>query len=200
MLEVYADVACPFAHLSLRRLDEHRRRHDLQPPQLRVRPWPLELVNDMAHDPDQVADEVAALRSGPGADLFAGFDAPAFPTTTLPALVSEAAAYRAGPEIGERFSLAVRDALWEDGLDVADAGVLHQLRVDHGVPNPTDPDATAPRRAWEEGQRRGVRGSPHFFTPDGDFFCPALDIDHGGHDCSVTFNEAGFNRLVAALG
>ena len=35
----------------------------------------------------------------------------------------------------------------------------------------------AVRADWEEGQARGVIGSPHFFTDDGESrFCPALDI------------------------
>ena len=40
-----------------------------------------------------------------------------------------------------------------------------------------------------EGERLGVIGSPHFFTPAGDYFCPALDIsrDGDGH------LEAGLN-------
>ena len=29
---------------------------------------------------------------------------------------------------------------------------------------------------WQEGQRRGVLGSPHFFCGGADVFCPTLDI------------------------
>ena len=41
------------------------------------------------------------------------------------------------------------------------------------------PEATAAAvdADWDEGRRRGVVGSPHFFTADGDdWFCPALAI------------------------
>ena len=46
---------------------------------------------------------------------------------------------------------------------------------------------------------RGVIGSPHFFTPDGGFFCPALDIGHDpdGH-LAITADEAGFEAFLAS--
>ena len=44
---------------------------------------------------------------------------------------------------------------------------------------PLDAEATgaAVRADWDEGKRRGVVGSPHFFTADGgSWFCPGLAI------------------------
>lgn len=58
----------------------------------------------------------------------------------MPALAAEAAAYRHGHDVGERFSLAVRWALFEDGLDVSDDRVLRGIREAQGVPEPTDAD------------------------------------------------------------
>ena len=37
-------------------------------------------------------------------------------------------------------------------------------------------DRAAVLADWDEGQRRGVLGSPHFFCGDTDIFCPSLDI------------------------
>ena len=54
---------------------------------LRLRAWPLELVNDAPLDADLIADEVAALRAHVAPDLFAGFDPQHFPKTSLPARV-----------------------------------------------------------------------------------------------------------------
>ena len=51
---------------------------------------------------------------------------------------------------------------------------------------------------FAEGKRRGVVGSPHFFTADGDFFCPSLDIEHSDDGYEVSFDPVGFNRFVAA--
>lgn len=61
MIEVFADVVCPFTHVGLRRLVE--RRHELgSSAVLRVRAWPLELVNGEPLAADVVAEEVRELR------------------------------------------------------------------------------------------------------------------------------------------
>ena len=41
---------------------------------------------------------------------------------------------------------------------------------------PDEFDRAAVVADWHEGQRHGVRGSPHFFCGDDDVFCPSLDI------------------------
>ena len=50
-----------------------------------------------------------------------------------------------------------------------------------------------------EGLQRGVDGSPHFFTPDGDFYCPSLAIEHDDEGYEVSFDTAGFRRFVDAV-
>ena len=114
-------------------------------------------------------------------------------------MAAEAAAYRQGLEVGERFSVAVRRALFEDGLDISDERVLSDLRQSHGVPHPSETDRCSVEADFAEGERHGVAGSPHFFTASGDFFCPSLDIE-GDHDrYEVTFDPDGFNRFIAAV-
>lgn len=67
------------------------------------------------------------------------------------------------------------------------------------MPFPTAEDEAAVERDYQDGQRRGVDGSPHFFTPDGsDFFCPSMEIDHDGDNLDVTFDAAGFAAFVDA--
>src|SRR5581483_9956175 len=120
-------------------------------------------------------------------------------STTMPALAAEAAGYRAGPEVGERFSLALRAALFERGDDVTDEGELIALATPLGVPAPLAEDRERVLADYEEGKRRGVTGSPHFFTPDGDdFFCPSLEISHEGGGISVSFDTEGFDAFVRA--
>lgn len=199
ILEVFADVACPFAHAGLARFRAFREEQGGDRPVLRVRAWPLELVNGKALDGPSLTPKIAALRADVAPDQFGGFDERHFPATSLPAMVSEAAAYRVGAAAGERFSLAVRNALFEEGLNVADADVLRRLREAHGVPAPTAADEAAVQADYAEGRRRGVDGSPHFFTPDGDFFCPSLDIAHDEDGYDVTFDGAGFQRFVTAV-
>lgn len=198
-IEVFADVACPFAHAGLRRFTAYRRNRGGTGPALRVRAWPLERVNGKPHAGHHLAPEIEALRSAAAPDLFTGFEADGFPTTTLATLAAEAAAYRAGPQHGEAFSLAVRDALWEHGLDVADPHVLHHLAGELDVPAATRADEEAVQADLVEGRQRGVTGSPHFFTEQGDFFCPTLDISKNGAQMEVSFDEDGFRNFVTAV-
>lgn len=198
-IEVYADVACPFAHAGLRRFADLRRERGAPGPLLRVRAWPLELVNDTPHSGRHLAPEIVALQSEVAPELFAGFDADRFPTTTLTTLAAAAAAYRAGPGPGEAFSLGVRDALWEQGLDVSDLEVLTQLAARVDVPLATEDDEAAVLAELAEGRRRGVTGSPHFFTDSGDFFCPSLDITTDAGQMKVSFDRQGFEAFMAAV-
>lgn len=198
VIEVFADVGCPFTHVGLLRLQGYRREHGREDRRLRVRAWPLELVNGHPLSTSVLAPEIVALRREVAPDRFAGFDADTFPTTTLPALAAAAAAYRSGLEVGEQFSFAVRHALFEEGLDVSDDDVLRHLRADHGIPDPTAADHAAVRADYDDGRDRNVTGSPYFVTPGGEFFCPALSIRHDAGQLEVAFDADGFQRFVAA--
>jgi len=174
-IEVFADIWCPFAHIGIRRVIE-RRDAVAADVVLRVRAWPLELVNGTPMDAAFIGEEVVDIREQVAPDLFTDFREATFPTTTLPALALVEAAHRIGSTEGEAMSLALRDALFEHGRDVSDPAVLTDLAMAAGVPLPDDADHEAVRASLAEGRDRGVVGSPHFFTPDGAFFCPALDI------------------------
>jgi predicted DsbA family dithiol-disulfide isomerase len=203
VIEVFADVCCPFTHVGLRRLVEHREqvgRHDTV---LRVRPWPLELVNGRPLDPAFIAEEVDEIREQVAQDLFVGFDVAAFPSSSVPAMALAARAYEVSDQVGERVSLALRDALFEHGLDIADAAVLADIAAQHGVDTAPaeDSDDAIVRREWEAGSARGVIGSPHFFLPDEDFFCPALHIERVDGHLRITADQEAFGRFVEdALG
>ena len=201
-VEVYADVVCPFTHVGLRAFRAARAAACRSAPILLVRAWPLELVNGAPLEGPTIAPKVAALRASTGVPMFAGFAPGRFPHTSLPALTSVAAAYRAHPELGEAFSVAVRDALFERGEDIADVSVLERLRGALGVPAPEACDERQVQRDWAAGRRRGVLGSPHYFLEDGrDYFCPLLDISHRGDLLEIRENEARFAEfLTAALG
>lgn len=199
-LEVFADVACPFTHVGLRRFVALRDERGKTEPRLRVRAWPLELVNSKPLDGSTLAPKIAALQTSVAPDLFRGFDPDRFVRTSMPALAAEAAAHRAGVEIGERFSLAIRTALFEEGLDIADADVLERVRTAVGAPQPDPNDEQRVRDDYDEGRRRGVSGSPHFFTPDGrGFFCPSLDIDHVDGGLEIAFDADGFTEFAGSV-
>ena len=194
-LDVFADITCPFTHVGLRRvldelghLDEHI--------DIVVRAWPLEWVNGAPLEADAVEQKIHTLREQLGIDLFAGFRKDAWPTSTIPALNLAAAGFEVDIATGLDVSLAVRDALFEEGRDVSDPTVLAALaeRFDLGAP---DTEAGVRVRAdYEEGMRRGVRGSPDFWLGDAEFFCPALTLGHDDSGLTAEFDSDGLHRFL----
>jgi len=197
VIEVFADVGCPFTHVGLRRFVARRAELGRSDVTLRVRAWPLEVVNGTPLDPEFIAEEIDDIRAQAAPDLFGGFTQAAFPASSLPALALAAAAASRDEASGEAMSLSLRDALFEQGRDIADQDVLDRLAADIGLgPGPWD---TAPVLAdHAEGVERGVIGSPHFFTPSGGFFCPALDVhrDDAGQ-LVVRSDPTGFEQFLA---
>lgn len=196
-VEVFADVLCPFTHVGLRRVVA-RRAESTRALRLWIRAWPLEVVNGEPLSGEFVGEEVEALRATVAPDLFTGFAVDSFPSSSLPALALAAAAYRHDPATGEAVSLELRDLLFEQGVDISDPDVLARVESRFGVTvEPGDADVVLADR--EEGATRGVVGSPHFFTPDGSFFCPSLDISrHDDGELQIRFDLDGFRRFVDA--
>jgi len=185
VVEVFADVTCPFAHVGLRRFVAHRDALKVTTPVLRVRAWPLELVNGEPLEPDVVARHVDELRQQVAPDLFRDFDVESLPKSSMPTLEMVAAAYQLGDQPGERMSLLVRDALFEHGLDLGRPEVLARIAATEGIDLPT---AEAERRVlddYEDGKRRGVRGSPEFFVDGRGWYCPSLQIEKVGQDLRI---------------
>lgn len=198
VIEVFADVACPFTHVGLRRFVERRTELGRSDVILRVRAWPLEIVNGGPLDPHFIAEEVDDIRQQIAPTLFEGFTEGSFPATSIPALALAAAANDTGLAVGERISLVLRDLLFEHGADIADIEILRRLAADHDVPVDFS-DTSQVLADHAEGVARGVIGSPHFFTPAGGFFCPMLDVgrDAGGH-LRITADAPGFDRFVTS--
>jgi predicted DsbA family dithiol-disulfide isomerase len=195
VIEVFADVRCPFTHVGLRRLIERRsaRRAEFT---LRVRAWPLELVNGAPLDVNLVAEEVRALREQVAPDLFAGFSPAGFPATSLPALALTAAAYDRDQPTGEAVALALRWAFFEEGRDIADPAMLGDIARTAGV---TWSEGDAHERVleeWKEGATRAVVGSPHFFVGGEGWFCPALEISHDDGGFRITADDGALDALV----
>lgn len=199
VVEVFADVSCPFTHVELRRLVEHREHLGRDDVALRVRSWPLELINGAALTGDFVGEEIESLREAVAPDLFGGFDADRFPVTTMPALALAACAYRGGANLGEGVSLALRTALFEEGRDISDRRVLTAIADSFGLRLPGSADMHAVHDDWREGMNRGVIGSPHFFVDSSAFFCPTLDITRVDGHLRVAFDRDAFQDFVAAV-
>ena len=176
VVEVFADIWCPFTHVGLRAIDEQRILTGRNDVVIKVRSWPLELVNGAPLDAVVTQEHIDDLREQVAPMLFRDFNPKRFPTSTLEALALVVRAYRADPKLGEQASFALRDALFEHGQDISDVAVLKVIAGDLGLELPDDADREAVLADWHEGQQRGVLGSPHFFCGDTDTFCPSLDI------------------------
>lgn len=178
-VEVFADVLCPFTHVGLHTLIDRRTERGLTEPRLRIRAWPLELINGAPLDPHHIGAEIAALRASVRPDLFTGFSVDTFPSTSMAAFALTAAADRTGdPAVVEEVGMALRDAVFEQGIDIGEPAAVEPIAARFGL-EPLDAEATlaAVRADWAEGKERGVIGSPHFFTSDeASWFCPGLDI------------------------
>jgi predicted DsbA family dithiol-disulfide isomerase len=176
IVEVFADIACPFAHVGLQRLRAARDASHSEVA-LVVRAWPLELVNGHPLAAAEVAEDIEDLRAQVAPDLFTGFDVEAFPPTSIPAFGLAGVAYEQDAATGEAASFALREALFERGENVADPGVVAELAADLGVQPPDlARGRAAAERDWHEGRARCVVGSPHFFVDGHGEFCPALRI------------------------
>lgn len=196
-IEVFADVWCPFTHVGLHAIASARTAAGRDDVRIRVRAWPLELVNGHPMDPEAAARNAAALRDQVAPDLFAHVDVAHFPSSTLEALALTEAAYRVSIPDGERVAFALRDALFERGLDVSAESVLAAVAARAGVPMPTDADRDAVRASWDEGRSRGVIGSPHFFCGGRHVFCPSLELTRDDRGLTATRDDAALASFVA---
>ena len=201
-VEVFADVLCPFTHAGLHTLIDRRSNRGLIEPRLRIRAWPLELINGQPLDAHHVAAEIKALQGSVRPDLFAGFSVETFPRTSMAAFALTAAADRTGdPAVVEEVGMALRNAMFEDGLDIGRSEVVEVIATRFGL-EPLDAQATAAavRADWDEGKARGVVGSPHFFTDDGgDWFCPSLAISRDEAGDFVVAWKQGTEAFVTSV-
>jgi predicted DsbA family dithiol-disulfide isomerase len=203
VIEAYADACCPFAHVGLRRIHDaitERGRDDVL---LRVKAWPLELINGTPLDPRFIAEEIEDIREQVATDLFNGFRtetfAETFARTSIPAMALASRAYTVSDSTGQAVSLAVRDAQFERGLDIGDRSVLASIAATHGVEPPADDhddDDALVRGEWAEGRDRGVVGSPHFFVGGENMFCPVLDISRVDGRLRIRVDDAAVEAFL----
>ncbi len=198
-IEVFAEIACPFTHACIQTIVAERMRRGMASPRLRLRAWPLELVNGRAFDPRRVAAEITALRAQVAPDLFQATDATHVPSSSIGAFGLAAAAYRKGNDVGEAVSLAIRHAMFEAGRDLVDDVVLSDIGAPFHVQALSLEDATAAVEAdWAIGRGKGVKGSPHFFVDDRAWFSPSLEINKERGERTIRRDDATLADFYAA--
>ena len=195
-VEVFADVLCPFTHVGLLRLVERRAELGRDAPVLQVRAWPLELVNGRPLAADAPAEEVVELTASVAPELFVGFDPAHFPATSLAALALAARARRSGLDIGARCSLALRQALFEEGRDISDSAELARIALDCGIEGARGEDHAAVLADLERGRSLGVVGSSHFVVNGMGMFCPGREIGRVDGKLRIALDVEGFASLA----
>jgi predicted DsbA family dithiol-disulfide isomerase len=177
-VEVWSDIHCPWALVTVHRLRAARARHRLDVV-FEPRAWPLEWVNGRGTPRDIVTTETAAL-AGHEPALFNAYRAESWPSTFLPAFELVAAARRVhGPRAAEDVDYASRLAFFRDSVDVSiKAGLEHVLTIalelnadlrpdevlDTWLHTNTRADVVADYRMSES---LPIQGSPQIFWPDG---------------------------------
>lgn len=191
-LEVFADITCPFTHVGLRKVVAELH----SGVEVLVRSWPLEWVNSAPLEAPAAATKIAALQQQLGSDDFTGFRQDRWPVTTIPALNLAAAAFDVDASTGLAVSLALRDALFEHGQDVSDPDVLAAIAERFSLDSPATAAVARVQADYDDGKRRGVRGSPDFWVGDEEFFCPALTLGHDDSGLTAEFDTQGMARFM----
>ena len=176
---LYADIACPWSHLAVFRFHEARRRAGADETLvLDPRPFLLEMVNARPtprHILDAEIPVVGGLDPGAGWTLWQGLPHQ-YAVTSLPALEAVEAAKAQGARAAEGLDRALRRAFFAESKCISMRHVILEVAgrcpgvdVDELAAALDDGRARAAlmraARAAQDDER--VRGSPHFFLPDG---------------------------------
>ena len=190
-LAVFSDIACPWAHIAVHRLHDHRKALGLvDRVALDHRAFPLEVVNRAGTSKPFLEVEIEALRDvqpTAGWQLWRG-EPWTWPVTMLPALEAVQAAKAQGHQAAEALDLALREAFFGASRCISLRHVI--LQVAKSVPQV---DVDRLRKDLDEGVARSsvmrdyesagdvVRGSPHIFFADGtDAFNPGIESHWDG--------------------
>lgn len=178
IIQIWSDLGCPWAHLTVWRLWNVRRRLGLE---RRVRfdhrVFPLELFNS---EPTPFATVAAEIPVCAGLEPRAGWqpwaaEPGSWPVTMLPPMEAVQAAKEQGLAASEALDRGLRHAFFAESRCISLRHVILEvasetdaLDVD-GLAAALD-DGAARRRIfddWALAKTDAVRGSPHLFLPDG---------------------------------
>ncbi|KAA2258718.1 hypothetical protein F0L68_23050 [Solihabitans fulvus] len=187
VIVVFSDIWCSFAHVTVYRLHETRRRLGLEDKvAFDHRAFPLELLNNKPSPrtgTDSEVGRMGSLEPGAGWQLWQDKDW-LFPSTTLPALEAIQAAKAQSFAASEQLDLALRKAFWAESRCIANRRVILDVAESTGVV-----DVPALTEALDDGRARRqlsdqaaisatdqINCSPHLFLPDGtDYANPGIE-------------------------
>ena len=175
---VFADLACPWAHLAVYRMHVARSKLGLDDAvRFDVRAFPLELLNAQPTPKLILEAEVAVvggLDPGAGWQMWQGPDH-AYPVTMLPPMEAVEAAKEQGLRASEELDRALRVAFFGESRTISMRHVIEDVAGScvhvEASKLMTSLDDGRAREALMRDARRStedeVKGSPHLFLPDG---------------------------------
>ena len=173
VLRIWSDLRCPWAYVAMVRL--HRMRDHLSADEVAFeqRSFPLELTENGLQSEQNARTEVV-IASQIESSIFSAYENPTWPTTYLTAFEAQKWGYSLGPNIGERFDLALRRAFFLHGHNLsmrneilAVAGT-EQLSVDQLAEALDDGRFRKSVMAdFTEAVEIGIEGSPVVVLSDG---------------------------------
>lgn len=171
----WAEYYCPYTYVAAVRLETLRREYQGRV-RLRIRAFPLELVNNGESAPRDVLDQEwwLAAQQEPAA-TFVPFTGDDWPTTTLPAFEAAWCALRQDEERFFDFDLRIRRAFFAEGRNIGRREVLLEIAEASGLdpaPMVRSMDSGKAQAAvlaeWREGRDPyKVRGTPTLMLQDG---------------------------------
>jgi predicted DsbA family dithiol-disulfide isomerase len=174
---VYSDIACPWAHIAVHRLDRAIRERGVGS-ELIVdhRAFPLEVVNGRP-TPKQLLDSEVRVCATVEPDAGWSFDPDpwTYPVSTLPALEAVQAAKAQGSDVSVRLDRALRRAMFAEWRCLAVHAVVFEIAatvdgVDVDALRDVVRSGDARAEVWNQldaALQADVPGSPTFVLPDG---------------------------------
>jgi predicted DsbA family dithiol-disulfide isomerase len=211
---VYADIACPWAHLAVFRLHRARLKLRLEAEiKFDHRAFPLELFNERPTPKKTLDAESRVIRDHDPDAGWAVWNRPDFeyPVTSLPALEAVQAAKEQSLTASEELDLALRRALFEHSRTISMQHVIVAAAeecpgVDAVALVASLNDGRARRTVIDQRERAesdDVKGSPHIFLPDGtSAHNPGIKMEWGEHEPVIHEDrpEIYFDLLQKAAG
>ena len=210
-ITVFSDIACPWAHLAIFRLDRARRELGLES-EVRIdhRAFPLELLNCRSTPKVLLELEIPTIAElEPDAGWSNEPEPWEYPVSSLAALEAVQAAKRQGPELSVRLDLALRRAMFADWRCIAVYGeVMDIARSLDGLDGDALWDEIVSNRPraeiWHDleiARTDAVPASPTFILPDGTTVVnPGIEFHwEGGHHGTLVIDRDEPGDMVALV-
>lgn len=173
MLTIWSDLLDPWAYVAVLRLHRARDRLGATDLDFELRAWPAELTGDGPPSGSQVRSDVGALAQLESA-AFSAYEGGAWPRSSVLAFEAQKWAFGLGQDLGERFDLALRRALFMHSHDLARRSDVLAVAATEGL------DAADLAAALDDGRHRAaitadvatgvgedLEGAPLVVLPDG---------------------------------